>query len=143
MASGTAGERAPVAAGATQVPGPAEAGALQGFWRAVEIDGIPTVASRRPAALWLDYGRASGSGGCNAYSGPVEIAGGRLRFGTLAATRMGCGDVTNAQEDRFHRILAAQPRYSIEGSGEAARLTLRTDEGATILFRRAAPGETG
>lgn len=45
-----------------------------------------------PITLAIDGERASGSDGCNRYSGPVAMDSGRLTFGPLATTRKMCVD---------------------------------------------------
>lgn len=57
----------------------------------------------------LDFGeagdRVSGRGGCNRYTGPVEITGSDIHFGALAATRMACPPALMDQEQRLFAAL--------------------------------------
>lgn len=44
-------------------------------------------------------GKASGSGGCNRFSGPYEQNDTAVRIGPLMATRMACGDESKMQKE--------------------------------------------
>lgn len=65
------------------------------YWKLVELGGSPVPAAQdrlREPSLLLAEGedRASGSGGCNRFSGGFKLEGERLSFLPMAATRMAC-----------------------------------------------------
>ena len=78
-------------------------------WTLVEVDGaaVDSAQMNRPATLMLDdNGRASGSAGCNQFSGTYTLTGADIRFGAIAMTRMACPDrmeVENAYAAVFER----------------------------------------
>lgn len=93
---------------------------VDGHWKLEELDGRPAVGGAGPGAPYLRIdaaaGQASGSTGCNSFGGPVEIEDGRIRFGTLAMTRMAClDDRLMEQERRFAQALEAADGYALEG----------------------------
>ena len=75
-------------------------------------------------------GRASGSTGCNTYSGTYEVRGDTISFGRLASTRRACLDQNaNEQERRFLAALEAANRFRLSSN----RLTIISDRGRMIL----------
>lgn len=81
-------------------------------------------------------GQASGSGGCNTFSGTFTTTDpDGLSFGPLAATEMACADGSAMQiEQEYFAALANVATYQLE----ADRLTLRDAAGATqVTYRRA------
>lgn len=77
-----------------------------------------------------EEGRASGSTGCNSYSGPYRVRGDTLTFGALASTRRACLDQNaNQQEQRFLSALGAASRFRLASN----RLTILSDRGQTVL----------
>jgi heat shock protein HslJ len=104
-----------------------------GAWRAVDINGFP-VAATPPVTLQLGDGKASGSAGCNSFSGTYDLKPKEgIRFGPLATTRMACEAAVMEQEQRFLSILAAARGYSYYGDGS---LSLIAPDGRAIRFRR-------
>lgn len=74
-------------------------------------------------------GRVAGRAFCNRYVGPVELASGRVRVGSLAATQMACAEPLMTQEQRFLAALGRAAR--IERAGDT--LTLRDGAGEALL----------
>lgn len=75
-------------------------------------------------------GRASGSTGCNAYSGTYQVRGDNLTFGRLASTRRACLDQNaNQQEQRFLSALESASRFRLADD----RLTIFSDRGRNVL----------
>lgn len=102
-------------------------------WRLVRLGDEPvaTGPGQREASLHLDArtGRASGSGGCNRFTGAFRRQGGRLTLGPLAATRMACLDpAAGRTETRFLAALEATAAYRVAGR----RLTLLDAAGAPL-----------
>ena len=60
--------------------------------------GIDDVPDDAVPTLMLDDGSASGSGGCNNFSGPYEVDGDSLTIGPLAGTMMACEEAKMAVE---------------------------------------------
>ena len=60
-------------------------------------------------------GRASGSGGCNRFTGSYTFDDGKLAFGPLAGTKMMCPEAVMDQEDRFHQALGAVDKVVLDG----------------------------
>lgn len=75
-------------------------------------------------------GRASGSTGCNSYSGAYEVRGDSISFGRLVSTRRACLDQNaNEQEQRFLSSLESANRFRLSSN----RLTLLSDRGRNVL----------
>lgn len=108
-----------------------EGGRLAGEWRAVDINGVP-VSGGRAVTLQLAEGRASGSSGCNSYSGAYRLTSRQgIEFGPLAVTEMACDAPVMEQESRYLSVLRSAQGYSfysdrsvslIAGDGRAVRL---------------------
>ena len=71
-------------------------------------------------------GTASGSAGCNTYSGAFATTGDAITFGPMASTQMACDQATMDQETQFFAALTATKTYQVSGS----TLTLRDSAGA-------------
>ena len=75
-------------------------------------------------------GRASGSTGCNSYSGTYQVRGDNITFGRLISTRRACLDQNaNQQEQRFLSVLEAANRFRLSSN----RLTILSDRGRNAL----------
>lgn len=86
-------------------------------------------------------GRASGSTGCNSYSGTYQVQGDSVTFGRLISTRRACLDQNaNQQEQRFLSALEAANRFRLSSN----RLTILSDRGRSVLnFVRDSPADPG
>ena len=107
--------------------------ALEGAeWVVEELEGAPPPEGIL-ATLTLDREarQVSGSGGCNRYAGAYELAGGRLRFGTMGGTRRACAADVMAFEDAFMVALRRVGSYRLSGSA----LDLLGDAGAVVRLR--------
>jgi heat shock protein HslJ len=88
-----------------------------------------TIAGTK-VTLSMSGGTASGSGGCNTYSGPYETSGDAgLTFGALASTAMACADDVSSQEQAYYTALGKVASYTIE----ADHLTLSDGSGQMLL----------
>ena len=107
-------------------------------WRLTALADQPLAAiePERAPSLSLDGAtkRASGSAGCNRFSGTYELSGNSLRFGPLATTRMMCPPEIMAVEDAMLKALAGELAWSLQDGTLAL-----TREGQ--LLARFAPGE--
>ena len=98
-------------------------------WVAETINGKAVINPGR-VTLSFNEGRASGRGGCNIYSGPVEIGAGTLKIGPLISTKMACVDNgLMPQESVYLNTLQSAQRYSVGGDG---RLTITSASGALV-----------
>jgi heat shock protein HslJ len=98
-----------------------------------------TVAGTEVSLDLADDGRASGTAGCNRFSGGYEVDGDSLSFGPLAATKMFCGeDGVMEQEQRVFAALEATRSFTIDGSA----LTFVDEGGAMLLAFDGSPAES-
>jgi len=75
-------------------------------------------------------GQASGSTGCNSYSGSYQVRGDNISFSRLVSTRRACLDQNaNQQEQRFLSALEAANRFRLLTN----RLTILSDRGRNVL----------
>ena len=103
-------------------------------WRLVSLgpSGAETdiVAGTTVTLKFGDDGRATGSTGCNSYSGTYQVRGDSLSFGRLISTRRACLDQNaNQQEQRFLSALEMANRFRLN----ANRLTILSDRGRNVL----------
>jgi heat shock protein HslJ len=60
-------------------------------------------------------GQATGSTGCNRFSGPVRVGASTITFGKLATTRVACpDDVTDVERAVLH-VLDGEVTYTVSG----------------------------
>jgi heat shock protein HslJ len=105
-------------------------------WRAIEIGGRAAVETQRLASMELGgRNQASGSGGCNRWWAEYRLDPGRISFGQINSTRIGCEGRVGEQENIFFAVLNEADRYTVWRDGS---LTIATPAGRTITFRRAA-----
>ena len=102
-------------------------------WLLVQLDGRE--ADNPDGRIWLRFdgaGRLNGQGGCNRYSAACEAeAGGHLRIGTIAATRMACPE--SRREAAFFDALLSAVRYELD----ARMLILSDSAGVRAVFQAA------
>lgn len=92
--------------------------------------GVDDVPDDAVPTLMLDEGVASGSGGCNRFSGGYEVDGDSLTIGPLAGTMMACEEPKMTVESTYLAALEAADAWAIDG-GELV-LTSGGDE--TLRF---------
>jgi heat shock protein HslJ/membrane-bound inhibitor of C-type lysozyme len=96
--------------------GPPEA-LLIGTWRFEDLGG-QGVPDGPPATLRLDtQGGATGSGGCNRFTGTYRLTAEGLTFGPLAGTRMACAPAAMDLETRVFDALSRTDRFGIDDTG--------------------------
>jgi heat shock protein HslJ len=107
-------------------------------WRLVQLDGQAIVPGTgdRAAHLVLQpaTGRATGSGGCNRFTGGYQLQGDNLQIGPLAATKMACLE-NGTHEPAFFAALDRVRRWVVNG-----RQLLLTDANGALLLRLEAAG---
>lgn len=93
-------------------------------WTAVELNGKPV------EGLTLDYTteKASGSGGCNRFNGPISIEDDAIQIGPLASTKMMCEGKSEIESQYFAALEAARS-FMIDGG----MLIIKDDSGKVIL----------
>src|SRR5688572_8483641 len=98
---------------------------------AIAIDGtLEPVPDGVTATLRLDDGLASGSTGCNQFSGGYELEAQALTIQPLTSTLMLCEDPLGAVEGPYLEALPRVAAYTLESDGV---LRLIDGEGAVIL----------
>lgn len=102
-------------------------------WLLVQLDGaeIPDPGGRF-SLRFESTGRLTGQGGCNRYSAACKAeAGGHLRVGDIAATRMTCPEAQ--REQAFFAMLRSAVRYELD----AKMLLLSDSAGVRAVFQAA------
>ncbi len=88
------------------------------------------VAGTTVTLSFAEDNRASGSTGCNSYSGTYQVRGDTISFGRLISTKRACLDQNaNQQEQRFLATLEASTRFRMTSN----RLTILSDRGRSAL----------
>ena len=93
-------------------------------WTAVELNGNPV------AGPTLNYStdKASGTGGCNRFTGPISIEDDAIQIGPLASTKMMCEGKSEIESQYFTALEAARS-FVIDGE----MLVIKDDSGKVIL----------
>jgi heat shock protein HslJ len=88
------------------------------------------VAGTTVTLTFEEDNRASGSTGCNSYSGTYQVRGDNISFSRLVSTRRACLDQkANEQEQRFLSTLGGANRFRLLTN----RLTIYSDRGRSVL----------
>jgi heat shock protein HslJ len=107
---------------------------LVGKWRIERVRGAAGVNAAKTAFEVAADGQVSSTVGCNRIVGKPSLAGGRLRFGPMAATRMACPPPLDRLETAYMAALDAVRSYRVEGAG----LTVVDEAGrAAVVLARA------
>lgn len=106
---------------------------LNNRWLLSRLNESPTDAGAESPYLefQLADNRISGFGGCNRFTGSVEVIESTLEFGALASTKMACPDLES--EAAFLRVLSKQ---KLSFRLEERQLQLSNDS-TTLVFRAA------
>jgi heat shock protein HslJ len=96
-------------------------------WNLETMAGQPPVEG---SALTLAFtaDTASGSAGCNTFTGGYSVSGDTITFGDLASTMMACSDELNAQETAYLGALDSATAFDVSGD----QLTLTTPAGELV-----------
>lgn len=106
----------------------------RGIWIVTAISG--TALDNDRSRFELTDGRIAGSSGCNRFTGSFEMAaGGALKAGVMAATKMACPEPFMAQEQTFFRALETAAGWRWQDGD----LILTDAAGETALRLRQAP----
>jgi heat shock protein HslJ len=103
-------------------------------WRLVSFGSAGSeaslVAGTTVTLKFAEDGRASGSTGCNSYSGTYSVRGDSILFGRLISTKRACLDQkANQQEQRFLSALESANRFRLSSN----RLTIMSERGRNAL----------
>jgi heat shock protein HslJ len=108
-------------------------------WRAVEINGEPTVAGSEPTATFK-IADVTGSGGCNDWfaSYRYDPSNGRITFDRLGMTARACAkEAAVTAETKFAKVLTTVNQASIDPAG---RLALSGPDGEIVFEVAPLPG---
>jgi len=97
-------------------------------WLAWDINGRGP-GGKTYATLVFNPGRISGSGGCNRFSGALEVKADTWQASDIALTRQECGPELMKEEASFIEALEAARSHRVEGG----LLTLLDESGAVRL----------
>ena len=100
-------------------------------WNLVEIDGMAILPDSGVSLKFAD-GQASGSAGCNSYSGEYKVGtGGSIEFGMMAWTLMACMEPEGLmeQETAYMRALGEVVIFNLSGE----ELTMQNESGSVLL----------
>jgi len=99
-------------------------GAPAASWTAVELNG------KAVDGLTLDFtsDKASGTGGCNRFTGPISIEDDAIQIGPLASTKMFCEGKSETEAQYFAALEAARS-FTTDGT----LVSLKDESGKVIL----------
>lgn len=83
-------------------------------WRVTALGGKSLDSTVKSTLSFGAGGTVNGHGGCNPFSGDVEIEGSSMKFGHLASTMMACIGAASTQEALFHEALSQTVSFSIQ-----------------------------
>lgn len=86
---------------------------IGGSWVAEDIDGKGVVDDAQTTLEFGPDGKVSGRGGCNRYSGTVEVEGASIIVGQLISTKMACAPALMDQESKFLAAMQAVRTYKM------------------------------
>lgn len=104
-------------------------------WTLVEGMDI-TIPDDVEMTIAFEAGRASGSGGCNRFTGSYEQDGESISFGRLASTRMACLEEVMSAEQAYHSALESVTSWSATGG-----VLVLSDSSGEALLRYEATSE--
>ncbi|KAA0968931.1 META domain-containing protein [Aureimonas fodinaquatilis] len=101
-----------------------------GTWLAEDIGTAGVVDTVQTTLNLSDDGRATGSGGCNRFTGTVTVTETTIEFGPLAGTKMACPEAVMNQENKFHNALSQAAGWQLTA---ADKLELTDETGKTLV----------
>jgi putative lipoprotein len=101
-----------------------------GTWVAEDIGGGGVIDIAQSTVAFAPDGSASGSGGCNSFTGKATIDGNRISIGPLAATQRACVPALGDQEQKFFDALADARAFDIDE--RTRKLVLKDESGAPL-----------
>ena len=129
MACGGAGDSGTPGAQASTTPD-----RLDGTtWGLITVDGQPA-PDGVTATLDLASGMASGSSGCNTYSGPYTVDGPSLAIGPFASTERACAEPAMSFEQAYLAALAGVTTWAVPQDIPIGRQLTLTGSGPILVF---------
>ena len=112
-----------LAVGASAMAQEDDDGPLTASWAAIELNGRPVEGPT------LDYttDKASGTGGCNRFNGPITIEDDAIQIGPLASTKMMCEGKAETETQYFTALQAARTFVVKDGM-----LVLKAEDGHVL-----------
>jgi heat shock protein HslJ len=104
-------------------------------WTLVEGTEI-TIPDDVEMTIAFEAGRASGSGGCNRFTGSYEQDRESISLGRLASTRMACAEEVMSAEQAYHSVLESVTSWSATGG-----VLVLSDSSGQALLRYEATSE--
>jgi heat shock protein HslJ len=93
-------------------------------WVVEDIAGTGLIDSSRVTMAFGRDGGLYGTGGCNRYTGGIEIGGEAVTVGPVAATMMACAEALMVQERRFFEALERIDGFDIDETGALKLLSV-------------------
>lgn len=84
-----------------------------GTWVLEDIDGQGVVDNAQSTLEFDTGGKVAGRGGCNRYSGTVDVKGASIIVGQLISTKMACAPALMDQETKFLSAMQAARTYKM------------------------------
>jgi putative lipoprotein len=104
----------------------------EGRWLAEDITGAGVIDNVQTILEIGADGRATGSGGCNRYTGAVMLNGAAISFGPAASTRMACPPAVMDQEQKFFTALGEVRGWRVDAT--TGKLALLDATGSPVLI---------
>jgi heat shock protein HslJ len=101
-------------------------------WRIVYINGAEIPAAQGASVEFADS-RMSATVGCNRMGGSYQFFDGKLSFGPIMSTRMGCPEPIDRQEQSLANVLGTMKATSFSDDGA---MNLTGADGVTIILYR-------
>lgn len=102
-----------------------------GGWLAEDILGGGVIDNVETVLEIGADGKVSGSSGCNRISGTAKVAGDRIEFGPIAATRRACVPAVGDQEQKFFKALGLTRHWQLDEA--RGKLMLLGRDGAAVM----------
>ena len=115
--------------GAASPSGPTAPTLVGTSWKAVAVSGQSTVVGNEPT-IAFEATKVTGSGGCNGFGGDYTYTDGKLAFGEMPMTLIGCEEPISTLETEFLKVLQGGVTVSVDDGG---RLLLGGPGGQALL----------
>ena len=109
---------------------------LQGKWQIETVKGVDNLDVSRTEFVLINDGSASMTVGCNRMRSQPKIEGNRIKFGSVATTRMACQPPVDLVESSFRAALDLIRAFDLDISGR--RLMLLNNAGDALVTLRKA-----
>lgn len=110
------------------------------IWKLLSVADQPVPAGLS-ATLAFDAGQASGSSGCNTFSGQYELTGpDSIRIGPLATTRKACPEPAMTFETTYLAALSAVTTWAVPADTPIGTQLTLSGQGSKLVFGKPAGG---